>query len=116
MYIIEIYVKNKSRQLFGDIIIPMTSVVHPVPTSSVVTHQMPPRITHCSAMTAALWAFKYRTVVSTDGFFSPHPRPERRLCSVASSIVGVAQRGAVTFYFIQGGTDFMFLRKMFLLS
>ena len=37
MPIIEIYVKNRFQQLFSSIIISMTSVVHPVPISFVVS-------------------------------------------------------------------------------
>ncbi|XP_060221083.1 dynein axonemal heavy chain 14 [Meriones unguiculatus] len=100
MYIFEIYVKNRFQQLFRGIIIPMTSAVHPVPTSFVVTHQMPPRITYCSAMTAALWALGCRTVVFADAFLSPvdslkvvrHPME----LTVANNIVRATQRVCVS--------------------
>lgn len=106
MYIIEIYVKNRFRQLLSGIIIPMTSVVHPVSTSLVATHQMPPRITYCLAVGQLPCGHSSRELWSSQAASSVHIHGREvvwRHVKLTDNVVRDTQRGAQSHLFFCEG-------------
>lgn len=72
MSIIEMYVKNRPQQLFGYIIIPVTSVVHSVPIPFVVS--LPNATKNCTLFSdGSCFAERYRNeMFFPNNFFSSH--------------------------------------------
>lgn len=121
MSIIEIYVKNRPRQLFGYIIIPVTSVVHSVPISFVVSLPNATADAHCAVAAAVSQIFAYRTETSVTNVFLPSRRWTQKVfshhmlipldCRVINNIVKItAEKYTFPFYLRGGGIMFL---KMF---